>query len=465
MKKHSLIFLFFFLLFSFHSTKAQSFTGFNTNVYAGVQGLDIQPASIVAAPYDFDLSLLGGHAAWQNNYLSINRQSIFNWRFDEAVNYQDYKNRVLEEADPLGVNTSLLVNLNIQPLSFMMRAGKKWAVALKTGLRAGVQLENVGKELSKLGFEEFQYEPYWNNTYTSPDIQLNSMLWFEVGFTVGTTVFENEKHQLNAAATLKYLGGIAALYIHSEDFTYEFTDNNFLNIDASNFSYGHSSNAESFYTGTGKGLEASSVGADIGVVYAFKKTAEAEQPFLKVGLSVMDIGGLKFEKANGSGDFTIDIQNWYLDPWDIENVADFDDTLSIRASFIPDERFFKMNLPTAISFQTDLNFFKNFYFNIATYNALAKKSNLNRIRAIHSLTLAPRWETKWFTFAMPITIGELGKPRFGAVFRAGPLVIGGNNLLKGLLKQDIMGSDLYFALKIPMSRKAKKESETIIIDE
>ena len=48
---------------------------------------------------------------------------------------------------------------------------------------------------------------------------------------------------------------------------------------------------------------------------------------LKVGVSVTDIGRIKFDKAEGSNDFIIDTTNWDVSNLDIKTWEEFDATM------------------------------------------------------------------------------------------------------------------------------------------
>src|SRR4051812_31422793 len=58
-------------------SKAQDIIGFNTGNYAGINGIDINPASIADSRYKFDFSI-GGGFTFTNNYLGLGSKQIFN---------------------------------------------------------------------------------------------------------------------------------------------------------------------------------------------------------------------------------------------------------------------------------------------------------------------------------------------------------------------------------------------------
>ena len=64
------------MLFAFFMpAQAQEMFGAATSNYAGQSGLDLNPASIVSAPYKWELHILSLDAAVQNNYMYLKASS------------------------------------------------------------------------------------------------------------------------------------------------------------------------------------------------------------------------------------------------------------------------------------------------------------------------------------------------------------------------------------------------------
>jgi hypothetical protein len=51
--------------------KAQDFLGYLNSNYAGVNGIDLQPASIVDNRYKLDILLLANNSCFQNNFFYL----------------------------------------------------------------------------------------------------------------------------------------------------------------------------------------------------------------------------------------------------------------------------------------------------------------------------------------------------------------------------------------------------------
>ncbi len=87
------------------------------------------------------------------------------------------------EAD--GIKTKAYINTRIHLPSFMYEINPNMAVAFTMQARASVQVQNAGKELVKLAYEDLDYAPYLGKTYDTPGITINQLSWTEIGLTYG----------------------------------------------------------------------------------------------------------------------------------------------------------------------------------------------------------------------------------------------------------------------------------------
>ena len=65
-------------LFCGATISAQSYLGIVNSNYAGVTGMELQPASIVDSRYRFDISLFGLSSTIANNYVGLEPKGLFN---------------------------------------------------------------------------------------------------------------------------------------------------------------------------------------------------------------------------------------------------------------------------------------------------------------------------------------------------------------------------------------------------
>jgi hypothetical protein len=212
----------------------------------------------------------------------------------------------------------------------------------------------------------------------------------------------------------------------------------------------------------GKGL-----GFDLGIIYQKKKQevqservdklcAQNYTPYqYKIGVSLLDIGRIKFtqnaEKLvldNVSTDWYGILYNQYTSVRDFTNLVSnqfYGDTTSlIQGNEI------KIALPLALSVQTDVNFYKNWFVNGTMVLPLQiSKSGLRRPAL---LAVTPRYETALFDISMPITLFDWTEPRIGLSARFLWFFVGTEKLSGFFHYKDFTGLDFYFGAKISLRK-------------
>ncbi len=431
-------------------TFAQDFTGFNVNPWAGVTSIDLQPANIVGTVYRADINLVGMSLYAGNNYLAFNPKTVYRWSLN-----QDKSNEL--EAD--GIKTKAYINTRIHLPSFMYEINPNMAVAFTMQARASVQVQNAGKELVKLAYEDLDYAPYLGKTYDTPGITINQLSWTEIGLTYGYLHYLNGGHRFKIAGRLKYLMGLNALYLNSADGSFRADAGDILSVYNTNVSYGHSEIGDPYLKFK---PQAHSVGFDVGFKYSFKNR-------IVFGVSLLDVGTVSFDKAPGSGNFNANINNWDLNPVQFNSLQDFNDTIASRVTFTADTRKFKMSLPTALSFQGTVYLwdsgvfegggYNNVYLSFNSYTAIGMGGEgVNRLKAVNSYVFTPGFTTIAITGGLPVTINEFQAVNVGGFLRLGPFVVGSKNFFTSLFKKELYEADIYWAIKIPLL----KDKPTIV---
>lgn len=469
--------------------QSQDFVGFNQSNYAGVSGIHIQPASIVDGRMKFDMNLIGINVAAYNNYIGIKRDAFKREKVDGQTTFpafedKEFSDKYLVEKSS-SKDKSIYFSNRIAGPSFLVNINRKNAIAISSNVRTYVNIDGVSPDLAKLAYEEFKYPTLWVTNLTNKNLSIQEMTWAEYGLTYAHVFKDDNEHYFKGGATVKLLQGIQSAYMFVKDLEYNFQTDTTLSIFQSEVSYGHSDNlnfSDIEVGGSGTGTKIfdysqsyPGVGFDFGAVYEwrpsylkFKYDMDGEKDLwrkdknkykLKVGLSVTDIGSIKFKKGSTSGDFRADVGFWNLKPVDPGTVGEFDDTLKGRFVNTNKSSTYKMNLPTAISLQIDYLIWKDIYVNLTPFIAFQFKNNDTKVHDISSITLTPRWDHKWFGVFIPVQYNFLNGFRTGAAVRLGPLVVGTSNLSPLIGKKEVYGADVYAMLKVPIPYGHKKDKD------
>ncbi len=69
---------------------------------------------------------------------------------------------------------------------------------------------------------------------------------------------------------------------------------------------------------------------------------------------------------------------------------------------------------------------------------------------INSVTVAPRFESKWFSVYSPLGLRQYGDLARAPGMRLGPLTLGSGSILTNLISDKSKNADVYVGPKIPL---------------
>jgi len=462
------------------STFSQDYLGFANSPFAGVNGIDVNPASIVNNPRKWDITLIGMNLGVANNYLGFQKRALEHSGTRFAGDYpafadDDFINNYLTKRNN-GKPISVHVALNLTLPSFMFTRKKhKDAFAFTCKSRVYANVDGIDPFLAQIALSGGTDSTLFLQDLTGTKISAQFMAWNEYGITYGKTVMQTQNERLNVAGRLKLLQGLYSMYVFIKDVNYKFYEQDSLLVLSSQVNYGHSSNLEfnkeSLKIGFG-GKPA--LGLDLGVTYEFhaltdvrskmssqSKTTPLQHDYkYKLGLSLQDLGWIKYLKPEHARNFAMEV-NQDLDFGTLQGsgetpLAQVDDSLNAQYTMDPNDDKFRMNLPTLASLQFDYSVGKNIYINSTFNYAFQFSNNANKIHEITTFSITPRWDWKWLGFYMPLSYNKYSHTRLGVSARIGPLIVGMADVLPIISKRDVYGVDMHFMLKVPHIHLKKK---------
>lgn len=461
---------------------AQDFLGYSNSNYVGVSGIDLNPAVIADSRYKFDMALFGFSFNLENNYIGLRKEAIKSRTglFGQYPAFQDsaFKKKYLVERINDNRKSFFFRHQLILP-SFMVTLSPKHAFAINVRERAYLNIDGIEPELAHQLYQEFQDSANWKKRLTNKRLSIQTMGWIEYGLSYARVLKDDGDKFIKAGARVKFLQGLWASYVYINNLDYNFTSDSTLSIHNTTVNYGHSSsfllNDEMFKYQFGS---KPSFGLDLGSVFEWRPQREKfrydmdgetgldmrnkEKYKLKIGFSILDIGSIRFEKAI-LGDFRVDIQNWLLDTLQMDTskspVENIDSIIKTKFQQTESIGKFRMNLPTAISTQIDYNIWKNIYANFSFYYAMKFGTNKDKVHDITTISIAPRWDSKWLGIFIPISYNYYRNVNFGFSTRIGPLIVGTNSLAPFLGIKDIYGADFHFVLKVPFFYGMPKDKD------
>lgn len=505
------------------SAMAQNYLGVIQSNYSGVMGTDLNPASFVDGRFKVDINLgsvnfntytNAGYFDtdqmpkwWKKSFMPdidpSNQNNTGTWfggsnpdndwmldKSDSSVRTDIFTRNYLD----LSKNKTygLYNNIQVDVLNFMFHINRKIAVGAKVKFRTITNLDDIDPSLANLLEKDFLSDSadaaslsgsLWNQSFNEELLDLNHMSWMEYGIVYSHVLKEDGEHFMKIGGNLKFLAGYTAAYIHTDNFDYNvLNDSTFANV-SGDFSYGHSTGIlEDAGTGNQTSfnpLERNSklgVGGDIGFIYEWRPKwkdykydmdgetnlwrRDKEKYTLRAGLSILDIGGMKFTKGGLSQDFSVNASLFdFRDAFrDDASLVDIDNSLDSMAA-LPgsgitasgdNKQTFYMQLPTAISLQVDYNIWKWFYVNVTGMLNVQNRNNPHRVRVPNQISLTPSFDYEWAGIGIPISYNTYSGFKAGLGARLGPLTIGVTDFRTLFASGKVSGAEFYTGLRLPV---------------
>jgi outer membrane protein OmpA-like peptidoglycan-associated protein len=496
-------FLIFTILITSSTIYSQSYLGVVTSNYSGVSGTDLQPASFVDGRFKFDINLFsvnfntyqnfgyfdanamrssqGGKGHWWIK--SFSDIDIFNsWaKPDSTFNDRFFiRNYDANSSGSIGLNSNLQIDL----LNFMFHINPKIAVGFTSKFRSITNIDNVDPQLAILVGKELNYPNLWNVNLDEELLNLNHLTWAEYGINYSQVISDEKKHFFKIGGKIKYLAGFSSAYLQTSNFSFDLLNADFTQSLNGDFAYGYSSNLDDITSGNNSGLPKSQskfgLGLDLGMVYEwrpdwdkYKYDMDGETNLwarhrnkykARAGLSVLDIGGMRFQKGGLSKDFSVNSNNLFEigQFFSVSSFSDFDKIVDsmINASNLSgnnnwsvnptsSDEFF-MRTPTAMSIQLDYHIWKWFYVNATgIFNILSPEKAL-KVRIPNQFSITPSFDFPWFGIHIPISINSYSGFKMGAATRLGPLSLGVTDFRTLLARGQVRGAEIFMGVRLPL---------------
>lgn len=435
---------------------AQSFVGYGYDNYSGVNGVLLNPATMADSRYKVNVNLFAISALAGNNAYEIDRSRLFGFHFSNMPEKHGYYK---------STNTDYKYfynNLDILGPSATISLTKKDALGLITRLRSMSNIYNLGDSLFRLIGDGSA--SYYNVNMMNRSLQMKSNAFAEAGVSYSRVIFKGQRDEMKLGITGKYLIGLGYASLTSGPIAIDVDpNNNIVNLQA-DVTAQYSGNLDN----AGNGMNISRImgkqsghgfGLDIGFVYE-KMSEDPSTAKLRLGISVTDIGSIKYTNSANSQEYTVSASGASAQQFGIQN----GETLSAyftrlkTAGLVTTKAAAPMatvNLPTALHLNFDYEIYKRLFINgDILFNMLATTSPTSP-NYVTTATVTPRLEKKWVSIYSPVSYNVNGQLTWGAGVRFGPVFVGSGSVLSSLLKQRIQTADAHIGLTIPIFQHGK----------
>ncbi len=453
--KKKRIYLSLFAFASFCTANAQSYLGYTHDNYAGVQSVLFNPASIVDSRFKTDINLFSFSSAVGNDLYGVKVFDAFKSGYDfDLEAKKDFSNA-----------NNAYFNTDIMGPSFMFNIAPKHSLAVFTRARAFINVIDVnGKVINDLTKDNTESFPTAN--FGSPNVVGNS--WGELGLSYAAVLYQKGQHFLKGGITAKYLQGVASYHLKGSGITMAYNEDLILPENSTYTTTGTAvyGSSQDFENDTDIKVDSQSkgFGLDLGLVYEWrpeytadrediKNLKEVNKYKLRFGVSVTDIGHVKYEKG---------IRNLYdlNDTFTKDDLDNAEGIYDLYDNKIVINETVKSYLPTALHTDLDWNIHNKFYLNANADLGLVSKTKLSQNSIANRVSLTPRYESRWFSAYVPISYMDYSKQaQVGFGLRTGILFVGSGSIVSNAFSKSSKAADLYFGIKIPVYQKKAKDKD------
>lgn len=482
------------------SLNAQNYLGVHSSNYAGVMALDNQPASFVDGRFKFDLNLASFNFGFWNNAKYFDTKDMPKWWkksfttdtswispdstfadryvFD-FVNYND------AGAKPRGIYT----NYQVDVINFAFHIKPTIAVGFSAKTRMIANIDDIDPKLAKLAENGLDYADLWNLQLNDRLVNANVLAWNEYGINYGQVIMDKGEHFVKVGGRVKILQGLASIYAYTDELDYELLNKDTATSLSGNFEYGYSSSLDDLVNDGNnfnpfKSASKLGVGFDFGAVYEWRPNykdfkydmdgqtdlwrKDQEKYTLRAGVSVVDLGAMKFTKGGLSRNFSVNTTTLDLRIFDKANdFASFDSIIDSLITNNPTEwrasentsQTYKMNTPAALSLQLDYHIWKWFYINTTGMISLMSKSGTSRVHVPNQWVITPSFDHAWFGLHVPISVNSYSGWKAGLATRLGPLTVGVVDFRSLFATGKVRGTELYAGLRVPILYMAPEDRD------
>jgi uncharacterized protein DUF5723 len=451
------------------SLHAQYNLGIGSSNYSGIQGSRINPGVTAGNPFSWEINGLTVDALYDNTFVYTPRHAVpaFGFRalIEGIIHNQHYAtNYVPNDPDR---RYQFTLSGEIMGPSFNMKLNNDQTIGFSMAVRTNADIRDLTGTTAQGAWAYLQEPDLWNRSLSDHSSRLDGMSWLEYGLNYSAVLLDNGNDQLKAGIHVKYLQGMFAAYVKNTNLNYTIGDTTVIRFTNSSVDYGRTDYDSYRKIGDYGDLNhGHGFGVDLGAVYVHgTKTREPDDYQYRLGLSVLDIGAINFNR-NAAAFHLQDVgtdpavfNNWRQQSL-MTNLA-VDKALSAvfyngdSSRSLIDHQF-KMGLPTAISLQADYRIRPHFYVNATLIKGFGHGGGQGAVQPdVYGVT--PRYESRWYDISVPLSLLYYGqwRARAGLAVRAGYFFFGGDAPFPMLmLAKKMQGADVYAGVRFYVFKKS-----------
>ncbi|MCW3466841.1 DUF5723 family protein [Chitinophaga nivalis] len=441
-----------------NTATAQTFPGYHNSTYAGIHGVIANPASAAGSRYKWDVNIIGADVKAGNTYVRFPKSLLFN-QPDNFRRNRDYFLDSTAQRRQSGWGAAEIVMPSV-----LYAIDEKQSISFIWRVRSSANGGKLTTPIANFFGIDFPNPQYAHRDFYLPHTAVSANIWNEMGISYARVIKEGYNSRWKAGITVKLLGGIAGGYAAADNVSFELNNRQQADITSGVLHYGYSDELDHWQSPTLRNFQPFQnigVGVDLGVIYEYRpdnggfgkyEGTDADEYKFRIGVSITDIGRIKYQKAANNTDLNLRKDN--VNPNALtyrnnEGLRQYAARLNRYFTPIASPRDFNMTLPTALNLMGDYNIDSRFFVSANAVIALhAGKKDVTKTTALTQFMVTPRYETARFGAYLPVVVNYAGQLDAGVGIRFGPVVLGSYSILSNLVQSRVNHADAFVALRI-----------------
>ena len=470
------------------SVSGQEMLGTVLGNYSGVNGIQLNPGSMLNSRTYLDINFLSADFFVDNNYLYLDKREYrFTRFFQSTLEFPIHDglygtgDRQFYQNDGKG-NKNAYQQFRVNGPGAMLIVGRH-AFGLTTGFRSVLSLDRVPYDIANFAYMGLTFTPQQNINFSNNQSSRGAeMTWAEIGLSYAYSLYQRNFDKVTIGLSVRRLFGYAGLYTKMNSTDYIVPNDTTLHVNNLNAEFGYclpvAYDKNEFWNE--KLFKGGGFGFDLGVTYTrYLRPHYGEyfdqlcaQPYedyvYRLGVAFIDIGAIRFKDHAVKMAIQDKGSDWEnLSDIQFRNIQQFSDTISWK--FYGDKTSaykgnnFYIWLPGALSIQFDYHYYKNWYVNGSfIYGFNLAPGSLSRPA---QLSITPRYETSWFEANLPVSFYDWYLVRMGLSLRFYYLTIGTEKLGQFFNFRNFSGLDFYFTFHFFLEKgNCKKQKQKGCLD-
>jgi hypothetical protein len=459
--------------------------------YSGNIAIQHNPANLADSRFRFNMNVVGFNAHLQNNYIQLETpHSIYkflNWKWDSTFGTQniDFPFKESYATERLnGRDKYVYANASINAFSMQFALADRAGISFAVTTKAYGKVSNLPENAIKTFLQDLDNQDYikenqrrlLGQTVDLSKAGAAALAYQQYSLKYAMIAKDRRKEFIKIGFGIDYNLGLYGGYFKPKDINYTLTGIDTLLVNSADMEIAYIDPAYTANTDRrlndywGKSRLGRGLGINAGIVYEHRpdsksykykmdrrtKTDGSQNKYdWKIAASIIDLGFVNF--SNGAATRKLSISapkasaQWEnfdsADSWN--GLGDLD---SFTNSFfsVKEDSGFTMYTPASLQLSADYKVRENIYIS-ANYAQSLIRNNGKSVRMPNVLSIAPRYESRWLTIAIPISVSSYyNKVNLGTYIRGGIFYIGSDNLGGFLTGKKTNGANVYGGLNWPI---------------